>query len=91
MRQKFAGMALGAVAGCAEGTRGEPSLGCIEQRQQWVTGWPELTGTELAAVPEFERRGKEGYGARQAKEVRALGSWGRTKCGGALGRVLARP
>ena len=67
-------MALGAVAGCAEGTRGEPSLGCIEQRQQRVTGWPELARNELAAASEFGQRGKEGYGARQGEGVRALGS-----------------
>ena len=55
-------------------TRRKPSLGRIEQRQQQGAGWPKLAGAELAAAPEFRRRGKEGYGARQGEGVRALGS-----------------
>ena len=45
-------------------TRRKPSLGRIEQRQQQGARWPKLAGAELAAAPEFWRRGKEGYGAR---------------------------
>ena len=47
------------------GIRRKPSLGRIEQRQQQGAGWPKLAGADLAAAPEFERRGKEGYGSWQ--------------------------
>ena len=55
-------------------TRRKPSLDHIEQRQQQGTGWPKLAGAELAAAPEFGRRGKEGYGSWQGEGVRAIGS-----------------
>ena len=56
------------------GTRRKPLLGRIEQRQQQGARWPKLAEAELAAVPEFGRRGKEGYSAWQGEGVRALGS-----------------
>ena len=86
MRRKFAGMALGAVAGCAEGTRGEPSLGCIEQRQQRVTGWPELAGTELPAAPEFGRERGRCCSVLEEWMKSVACSWDHRERGDALGR-----
>ena len=80
-----------ATKSMAETTRAKPRLSRIQWSKCEELGWSELAGIELVAVAGVQTEREKGYGARQGEEVRALGSWGCTECGGALGRVLARP
>ena len=67
VRRRLAGVALGAAAGCAEGTRREPVLDRIQPKKLEGAGWPE-TRQRRAMAAVGDRVGA-GLALRHANEL----------------------
>ena len=87
-RRKRPGKALqGMVSGVVYGY-GLLGFARIQGWQQLELGWPELTGMELAAAPEFGPRRKRRCGARASEVKHCAASWSHHELGEMHGRDL---